>query len=76
MPWTGNDAALIDWFQSHRDQLPAEPFDLKPGVRVIEPSKFLRALSADIQAGSNAPRAVGLLDDLQWLFKVFSTWQD
>lgn len=70
VPWCGADAALILWFQSNRDRLPIEPFDLKPGIRVIDPLKFFRVLDADIQAGSNGPRAVGLLDDLQWLRKL------
>lgn len=68
-PWCENDAALIDWFQSNRDQLPTEPFDLNSGIRVSDPHKFFRVLDADIQAGSNGPRAAGLLDDLKWLRK-------
>ena len=67
VPWCCADAALIHWFQSKRDRLPIEPFNLKPGIRVFDPPKFFRSLDSDIQAGSNSPRAVGLLDDLKWL---------
>ena len=69
-PWSGDDAVLVAWFQSHQEQLPSEPFGLKRGVTVCEPSKFYAALFADIRAGSNGPRAVGLTDNLVWLTKL------
>ena len=69
-PWSGDAALLVGWFGS-AGRLPAEAFAFTPGRTVAEPAKFFRALAADILAGSNGPRAVGLLDDLQRLRKLF-----
>ena len=66
-PWTGGDAVLVKWFETHRQHLPSESFTLKPGVQVCDPSKFYRALEADIRNGKNGVRAAGLNDDLKWL---------
>ena len=72
MPWSESDATLVEWFESHRDQLPAEPFTLKRGVEVALPVKFYAAIEADIRTGSNGPRAAGLLDDLAGLRKLMA----
>ena len=69
-PWSGDDAVLVEWYQSRQEQLPSEPFGLKPGVTVVDPSKFYLALEADIRAGSNGPRSAGLSDDLTFLRRV------
>ena len=69
-PWRGDAALLVGWFGSV-GRLPVEAFALSPGRTVAEPAKFFRALAADVLAGSNGPRAAGLLDDLQRLRKLF-----
>jgi hypothetical protein len=54
--WDADTAALIDWYRTHRDQLPAEPFQLGPR-RVIDPQLFYRSIDRDIQAGPKGPSA-------------------
>ena len=71
-PWAGADQELTEWFHAWNGHPPYDtPFSLGPGRTVAEPAKFFRALAADILAGSNGPRAAGLLDDLQRLRKLF-----
>ncbi len=65
--WDASTAELIDWFQSHWERLPTEPFGLKPGVRVVDAALFYRSLSTDISSGPNGPPAKygGLTADLE-----------
>jgi hypothetical protein len=45
---------LIAWFYQQRDRwndLPTEPFDLRPGEHIANPELFYRALETDITAG-------------------------
>lgn len=67
--WDASTAELIDWFQSHWERLPTEPFGLKPGVRVVDAALFYRSLNTDISSGPTGPRAKygGLADDLKCL---------
>ena len=69
--WAGEDSELIDWFRSHRDRLPSEPFQLFPWAFVGEPAKFYKALEGDIREGSDGPRAVGLRNELRRLREMF-----
>ena len=72
--WNASTAELINWFQSHRRELPVDPFDLKPGngVRVVDPALWYRSLDADISTGPTGPRWTlgGLADDLKSLRAV------
>ena len=69
--WSASTAELIDWFQTHRGELPVEPFDLKPGggVRVVDPALWYRSLDNDIAHGPTGSRGrYGVLrDDLEYL---------
>ena len=67
--WNASTAELIDWFHANRDRLPSEPFDVKPGVRVVDPVLWYRSLDTDISSGPTGPRGKlgGLEDDLKWL---------
>ncbi|MEX2287446.1 MAG: hypothetical protein WD648_10175 [Planctomycetaceae bacterium] len=47
-------ADLVAWFRSHRHNLPREPFELSPGVRIADPPLFYAALDRDIAAGTAA----------------------
>lgn len=70
--WSEADAALIDWFRANREQLPAKPFELSPGARVLDPSLFFETIDRDINAGPDCSRARGALqDDLAKLKQLF-----
>ncbi len=70
-PWQGADAALIQWFRSHRDRLPREPFQLFSWATIGDPAKFYAVLERDAEAGPNCARAAGLLNELHWLRQLF-----
>ena len=53
-PETADDQ-LISWFRENRDRLPPEPFDLRPGERILNPERFYAALETDIAAGPTGP---------------------
>lgn len=62
MGWDAETARLIEWFRTA--ELPSGPFDLGPGIRVIEPEGYRHALLCDIAAGPDGPRArMGVLQD-------------
>ncbi len=69
--WDTEESALIDWFQSHRDGLPREPFKLFAHAFVFNPTAFYLALEQDIRAGPNGPRAAGLRNELRRLREKF-----
>ena len=53
--WDPETEWLIEWFRTA--QLPSRPFDLSPGIRVMEPEGFRLALLTDIAAGPSGLRA-------------------
>lgn len=58
-PAAGGDAAmadLVEWFRGHREQLPREPFQLSPGVRVADPPLFYATLDREVAAGPGGAR--------------------
>jgi hypothetical protein len=69
--WEPEVAHLITWFQSVT--LPAEPFELSLGVRVVDPALAYAALRASIAAGPKGARAQSgaLADDLRHLQAVW-----
>lgn len=70
--WSEADAALIAWFRANREQLPAKPFVLSPGVNVAGPSRFFETIDRDIAGGPNSSRARGALQvDLAKLKQLF-----
>ncbi len=73
-PWRVDDAELNGWFQSRRDLLPREPFQLSPGIKVVDSMKFYTASENDIQGGANGPRAAGLRHDLGQLWHFHNTF--
>ncbi len=63
--WPLELSSLVEWFLSSRDQLPREPYQLRPGIHVIRPHRFYGALERDIAAGPHGVRArSGLMSDL------------
>ena len=74
--WNASTAELIVWFQSNRDRLPDEPFNLKPGVRVVDPALWYGTLDRDITTGPTGARGKlgGLADDLECLKKATCLW--
>ena len=48
-------AGLIIWFQSA--VLPAQPFDLRSHIEVVDPAKFRKSLMGAIGAGPAGARA-------------------
>lgn len=66
--WSQNDAALIEWFLSETD-LPAEQFQLKQAIKIVEPHKFYSWLRTDIEQGPKGSRAKwgALQNDLKHL---------
>lgn len=57
--WTGGDAErLIDWFlRDGQKQIPTEPFNLAPWLKVVDPAVFRDSLLLDISCGADGPRA-------------------
>jgi hypothetical protein len=55
--WTGNARELVDWFAINKSKLPVEPFLLRLGTRVVDPSRFYASLQADIDAGAERLQA-------------------
>ena len=49
---------LFEWFlQLQKEQLPVAPFELSPGIKVINRDVFFASLKRDALAGSNSARA-------------------
>lgn len=69
--WTNEEKFFIQWFQEQK-YLPNEPFQLKQGVKVLNPGKFYESLRLDISEGSKCPRNLhgALLNDLKCLEKI------
>ena len=60
------------------DNLPAAPFDFGPAAVVVDASKFLASIKADIQCGPAGPRAMygAIQADLQRLRELLHNSQD
>lgn len=67
----GKLAPIVKWFLAATP--PAEPFVLKPAVRITQPPRWWRDTIADIAAGPAGPRARygGLQDDLWRAYRMF-----
>ena len=67
----GDLAPIVEWFLSADP--PAEPFILKPAVRITNPGRWWRDITADIAAGPDGPRARyhGLQDDVIRVWRMF-----
>jgi hypothetical protein len=52
-------AVLVLWFQEARvaGRLPAEPFQLAPWNRIVDPAQFYAALEIDVSMGPRGARA-------------------
>jgi hypothetical protein len=74
--WSPEAARLIEWFRSAFEvgELPEEPFDLAPWIRVEGPERFYQRLLYDIEEGPAGPRTwYGTLqEDLRRLREVIS----
>lgn len=53
--WDAETARLIAWFVEARP--PARPFELMPGVTVMQPARWWTSIHADIAEGPRGPRA-------------------
>ena len=62
--WSPEDAALVEWYRSHRDEIPAAPFQLSPGVTVVDRELFLAVIDRDVAAGPGGPRRRVLGEEL------------
>ncbi len=63
-PW-GDLAPIVEWFLSADP--PAEPFILKPAIRITNPQRWWHDIKLDIAAGPAGPRArYGALQDDLW----------
>ncbi len=61
----GGLASVVEWFLTVEP--PAEPFILKPAIRITNPACWWRDVAADIAAGPEGPRArYGALQDDLW----------
>ena len=70
--WPENVAALGDFvLLLSVDDLPAAPFDFGPAATVVDATKFLGWLQADVRRGPNGPRAMygALQSDLRRLWQ-------
>ncbi len=67
----GDAAAAVAWFGSWSP--PGEPFQLKPGITILDPQRWRQSIAADIGAGPNGPRARygALQGDLRRLCGLF-----
>ncbi len=53
--WGTETADLITWFEA--TPLPSEPFRLRPGVAITDPTRYWEYLRGDIAAGPRGARA-------------------
>ena len=69
--WDTETRRLIDWFSTTTP--PAEPFELVPGVVIMDPARWWRSIEGDIASGQDGPRARygALQGDLRKLFGLF-----
>ncbi len=67
----GDLAPIVEWILSADP--PAEPFILKPAIRITNPERWWRDIAADIAAGPEGPRARhgALQDDVTRAWKMF-----
>ncbi len=67
----GDLAPIVKWFLSADP--PAEPFILKPAIRITNPARWWRDIALDIAAGPEGPRARygALQDDVTRAWKMF-----
>ena len=70
-PGWGDATAAVAWFASWTP--PAEPFQLKPGITILDPHRWRQSIAADIAQGPSGPRARygALQDDLRRLHELF-----
>jgi hypothetical protein len=70
--WNEDDRNLIDWFLSSEETLPQGPFELKPGVKIIDPKRFYESIKHDITCGPKNGRTIfnALQEDLKNLKKI------
>ncbi len=69
--WGAETAALIAWFLGTPPT--SEPFNLYPGVTVLQPDRFWESLKSDIATGPGKARACtgALQKDLRRLAELF-----
>ena len=67
----GDLAPIVEWFLGSTP--PAEPFILKPAVRITNPRRWWRDIATDVAAGPQGPRARygALQDDLWRIWRMF-----
>ena len=68
----GEAARAVEWFLA--SESPAAPFQLKPGITILDPHRWRQSITADIAQGPSGPRARygALQDDLKRLHAMFS----
>ncbi len=73
--WDPELAQLVTWFQSVN--LPQEPLDLSPGIRVVEPELAYTAIRAGIAVGPQGARAQSgaLREELRRLRAAWERWR-
>ncbi len=71
--WDQQTKQYIDWFFC--TELPIEEFELAPGTRVLDPSKFYGAIRSQIEMGPSLGRAlrITLTENLRLLHERFSS---
>ncbi len=71
--WDTETRRLIDWFSTTTP--PAEPFELVPGVVIMDPARWWRSIRSDIECGPNGPRARygAVQGDLRRLYALMKT---
>ncbi len=71
----GDASEAVAWFASWSP--PGEPFQLKPGITILDPRRWRQSIAADIAQGPSGPRARygALQDDLRRLHAMFGGGQ-
>ena len=69
--WGDEILTIAVWLQ--KTPPPAKPFELHPGVSVVDPTGFWQAIKYDVAAGKNGPRTYygALQKDLRRLAVLF-----
>lgn len=55
LDWDEEMSSLVDWFLTSK--LPKKPFTLQSGHNIINPEKWYKVISTDIESGPKGPRA-------------------
>lgn len=65
--WTPGAVKAIEWFLT--TEPPSEPFQLQPGVTIMNPALYWTSLQMDIKQGPGGPRAGAVIYDIDKLRK-------